>query len=409
MISKECFVYIQLPNSHDLTTLGKLKWEKASGPGVGTFVYGKSYLENPKKIALDPFNLPLEERVFECIINEGIFGPIRDASPDNWGRTVIEKNTPPQEHDEIGFLLNSAEDRVGALSFGLQRVPPDPLRKFNKTIDLDSLIKAAHKIEEDIPLTDEERRLLLGGISMGGARPKTVVEDNNSLWLAKFPSHGDRNNFPKIEYATMMMAKDCGLRVPDLRLEKIGKNDVFLIKRFDREWDPIEKSYFRTHFVSALTLLNVDESDRERYSYIDLAEQMRRWIQKPKDELRELFHRMIFNALISNEDDHPRNHGFIYHSKSFHLSPVYDLVPRPRTGTSRYSAMTIGDYKTEFTKKNLLSKCEAFSYSKEEAQEVYEELKNKTSKWRRYYQKIGLSESDFKYLEQAFHWEGLDY
>ncbi len=338
MISKECFVYIQLPNSHELITLGKLKWEKASGSGVGSFVYGKSYLENSKKMALDPFNLPLEERTFECAINDGIIGPLRDSSPDNWGRTVIEKNTPPESHDEIGFLLNSAEDGVGALSFGLQKVPPAPLRKFNKTVDLDSLIKAAHKIEEDIPLTDEERRLLLGGISMGGARPKVVVEDDNGLWLAKFPSHGDRNNFPKIEYATMLMAKDCGLRVPDIRLEKVGKNDVFLIKRFDREWDPTEKAYYRTHFVSGLTLLNIDEGDR-----------------------------------------------------------------------NRYSAMTIGDDKTEFTKKNLLSKCEAFSYTKKEANDVYKDLKNKISKWRRYYQKVGLAESDFKYLEQAFHWEGLDY
>src|SRR5436305_10800175 len=109
MISKECFVYIQLPNTHEVVTLGRLVWKKTGNTGIGTFVYGKTYLENAKAIPLDPFNLPLQDRTFEGTTNDGIFGPIRDASPDHWGRYVIEKNTPRDEWDEIGYLLHSAE------------------------------------------------------------------------------------------------------------------------------------------------------------------------------------------------------------------------------------------------------------------------------------------------------------
>lgn len=127
MISKECFVYIHLPNSLQPITAGKFKWEKAGANSeVGTFFYGRSYLENPKSIALDPFQLPLEEREFQVTTNEGVPGPIRDASPDSWGRYVIQKNTPPDQHDPMGYLLNSAGDRIGALSFGFGKAPPAP-------------------------------------------------------------------------------------------------------------------------------------------------------------------------------------------------------------------------------------------------------------------------------------------
>jgi len=409
MISKECFVYIQLPTSHELTTLGRLVWEKAGNSNVGRFVYGKTYLENPNSIALDPFNIPLENRTFECTTNDGIHGPIRDASPDLWGRYVIEKNTPPDQWDEIGYLLNSAEDRVGALSFGLGAKPPAPKRTFNKTMQLERLILAAHKLEREEPIDDAERQLLMGGASMGGARPKTAIERDHELWLAKFPSYKDKNNYAKIEYGTMRLARDCGLRVPDIDIVKIGSADVFLIKRFDREWDQKNNSYLRCHFVSGLTVLNLDEKDIRNWSYLDLAEQMRRWIKNPKDDLEELFRRIVFSALVSNEDDHPRNHGLLHHSKGYRLSPAYDLVPKPGTGTSRYSAMTLGTEGRVFTKKNILSKCDVFGLSRDAADAIFEKMKTAATNWRRYYAEVGLSADDFKFLESAFNWEGLNY
>lgn len=409
MTSKECFVYIQLPNSHEVVTIGKLLWEKGgANTEVGTFIYGKSFLSNNNAFPIDPFQLPLEEREFQNTLNEGLHGPLRDSSPDAWGRYVIQKNTPPSEHDPIGYLLNSAGDRIGAMSFGFGKVPPAPVRKFNKTIDLKKLIAAAHKLEQDLPLDEAERALLMASPSAGGARPKTTIEHENNLWLAKFPASGDKQNYSRIEYATMKLAKDCGLNAPEVQVTKVGSEDVFMIKRFDRKYDSKEKDYFRSHFVSGLTLLNIDERDHQQWSYLDLADQMRRWINNPKNDLKELFKRMVFNGLVSNTDDHPRNHGFLKTSKSFNISPVYDLVPKPETGSTRYLALEIGSKGRIFNLENLLSRCDAFDLTKDEASEIFNEMKAKVSKWPTYFTNLEVSKADLKYLQGAFsHWENL--
>lgn len=409
MISKECFAYIQLPNSFETVTVGKFKWEKTGvNSEVGSFVYGKSYLKNSNAIALDPFNLPLEEREFQVTINEGVHGPIRDASPDSWGRYVIQKNTPSDQHDPMGYLLNSAGDRIGALSFGFGKVPPAPVRNFNKTIDLEKLIVAAHKLENDLPLDDAEKALLMAGPSAGGARPKTTVESDNNLWIAKFPAANDKQNFSKIELATMKLAKKCGLNVPEIKLIAFGTQDVFLIKRFDRIYDHKKQDFYRHHFVSALTLLNLDENDRDKWSYIDLADQMRRWILNPSSDLHELFKRIVFNGLVSNTDDHPRNHGFINAGNGYMLSPVYDLVPKPETGRTRYLAMPFGKKGREFGLENLLSNADAFDLSDKDARIIFETLKSTISNWRSFFSANRLATADMKYLENAFnHWEGL--
>lgn len=409
MISKECFVYIHLPNAEKPITAGKFSWQKkGANSEVGTFVYGRTYLENPHRIPLDPFNLPLEERKFQVTINEGVPGPIRDASPDSWGRYVIQKNTPSDQHDPMGYLLNAAEDRIGALSFGVGKVPPAPTRLFNKTVDLEKLIQAAHKLEKDIPLDPTEKILLMAGPSAGGARPKTTVEHRDSLWIAKFPSANDKQNYAKIELATMRLAKRCGLNVPDVDSVVIGSDEVFIIKRFDRQYDVGSGSYLRSHFVSGLTLLDLDEGDHANWSYIDLADQMRRWISQPQDDLKELFKRIIFNGLVSNTDDHPRNHGFLYNGNGYRLSPVYDLVPKPETGTTRYLAMSLGVKGRVFNKENLFSELGAFDLKIEEAKQIFESIKSTVSNWRSLFKADNMSDRDLLYLENAFnHWDTL--
>lgn len=408
MISKQCFVYIQLPQSHDLVTAGKLLWEKTTQDVTGRFVYGQNYLRNDHAIPLDPFELPLEEKEFVCTINDGIFGPIRDASPDSWGRRVIEKYTPASEWNEIGYLLNSAGDRVGSLSFGVGKSPPAPVRAFNQTIQLETLIRAAHKIEEDQPISISERTVLHAGSSMGGARPKAVVEHEKRLWLAKFPSHHDRRNYPKIEFATMRMAHACGINVPDTKLIEIGGRDVFLIERFDRTRPKESDIYVRHHFVSGLTLLGLDEKDRARWSYLDLAAKMRRWISKPQGDLKELFKRIVFNCLISNTDDHPRNHGFLYQSKSYHLSPAYDLVPQPSASYTRDLAMPFGLQGRVIRLENILSSDTDYGIDKTEAKAIYDEMKSRLVRWQSFYKEVGVSENDLKYLESAFSWDGIE-
>lgn len=410
MISKECFVYIHLPNSHEVVTAGRIEWKNNGvNSDVGTFVYGQNYLKNSKAFPLDPFELPLEQREFQVTKNEGVPGPIRDASPDSWGRYVIQKSTPASEHDPIGYLINSAGDRIGALSFGNGKVPPAPVRKFNKTVDLAKLIQAVHKLEQDLPLDETERGLLMIGPSAGGARPKTTVENGNKLWIAKFPAINDKQNMSRIEYATMKLAKQCGLNVPEVEIKKVGTPEVFLIKRFDREYDDATKNYFRTHFVSGLTLLNLDENDYSNWSYLDLADQMRRWIKNPKNDLKELFKRIIFNGLVSNTDDHPRNHGFLYSDRGYKLSPVYDLVPKPETGSERYLAMEIGDQGRVFNLDNVLSRCDAFDLKKEEAAEIFEGMQQRIAKWSQLFSALEVSPSDMKYLDSAFGYWNINF
>ncbi len=406
MISKECYVYIQLPNSIDIVTVGRLTWTNSgSNTDVGTFVYAKSYLKNKFAFAIDPYVLPLEERIFSEIKNEGTPGPLRDSSPDGWGRYVIQKNTPLSEHDTIGYLLNSAEDRIGALSFGISQTPPAPVRKFNQTLQFEKLIAAAQKLEQELLLDETEKLILMAGASAGGARPKTTVEHNHNLWLAKFPSVYDKYNMSRIEFATMQLAKKCGLNVPNIELIKIKNSDVFLIQRFDRKYDKKQNIFYRTHFVSGLTLMNLDEKDYSNWSYIDLADQMRRWIKKPKKDLHEIFKRIVFNGLVSNTDDHPRNHGFLFMDKDYHLSPVYDLVPKPETGTTRYLAMKFGKHGRIFNLENLLSQCDAFDLTTEEAKIIFNNMTAIISKWHSFYLAEGLSKNDLDYLSGAFsHW-----
>lgn len=407
MISKTVYVYFQLPRELDPVTVGKFSWEKTGANSeLGHFVYAQTYLKNPNRLALNPFEMPLLERKFSETKNEGVHGPIRDASPDSWGRYVIQKNTPSSEHDPVGYLIHSAGDRIGALSFGFGKTPPAPVRDFNKTIDLNKLIQAAHKLENNEPLDLAEKSLLMVGPSAGGARPKTTIENDNSLWLAKFPSVNDRQNFSRIEYITMKLAKKCGLNVPEIDLVKIGAHEVFLIKRFDRQFNSEEQKYYRTHFASGLTLLNVDETDYLNWSYIELADQMRRWIENPKNDLHELFRRIVFNGLISNTDDHPRNHGFILGPNGYHMSPVYDLVPKPETGKDRYLAMKLGNSGRIFNLENLLSSADAFDLTKDEASKIFKVMQKNIQDWMSFYKSQGLIKNDIEYLGTAFdYWK----
>jgi len=206
--------------------------------------------------------------------------------------------------------------KTGALGFGLGREPPAPLRQFNRTLDLSRLQALADAIlaDEDLPIgTDAEQaqELLLIGTSMGGARPKTVVEDDDGLWIAKFNRPDDPWNHARVERSMLILGRACGLSTAESKLASIGDRDVLLVKRFDRELS--EQGYRRARMFSALTLLRAQESPqaRDRWSYVLLSEELRRISSQPRADAAELFRRMTFNALISNIDDHPRNHAVI--------------------------------------------------------------------------------------------------
>src|SRR5580693_9434892 len=209
MISRspsECFVYITLPGASAPTTAGRFVLEQTpTGDLIGRFVYGRSYLANPDAVEIDPVELKLSGATYQTARLNGVFGALRDAGPDYWGRRVVEKHARRAQLGELDYLLASPDDRAGALAFGHNNVPPAPQRKFNKTIDLEKLQGLADALVKDEisvdPQAQQVQDLLLLGTSMGGARPKAVVQDDDGLWVAKFSRTDDRWNNPRIEHA----------------------------------------------------------------------------------------------------------------------------------------------------------------------------------------------------------------
>ncbi len=284
---------------------------------------------------------------------------------DSWGRRVIEKHAGKPQLGELDYLLESPDDRAGALSFGLNKLPPPPRRKFNRTLDLEKLQDLADALIRDGlpdgPDASQVPDLLLLGTSMGGARPKAVVQDVDGLWVAKFNRADDRWNNTRVEHTMLRLARECGITVAESRIVTVGGKDVLLIKRFDRE--KTARGYTRARMVSGLTILRADESVtmRSRWSYVGLVEELRRIIPEPKRDAAELFRRMCFNALISNIDDHPRNHAVIAKEKDWKLSPAFDLTPSPVVSQERRDlAMDCGDMGRYANAKNILSQHSRF-------------------------------------------------
>jgi serine/threonine-protein kinase HipA len=244
---------------------------------------------------------------------------------------------------------------------------------------------------------------------MGGARPKAVIEDGGELWLAKFARPDDRWNSERVEDAMLRLARQCGIRAAESRIERIGGKDVLLVKRFDRA--RAKDGFTRTRMISSLTLLRADDaaSARERWSYILFAEEMRRVVSDPKGDARELFRRIIFNALISNIDDHPRNHALIAPERNWMLSPAYDLTPAPLVSQDRRDlAMECGDQGRFANQSNILSQHARFLLDRGEAEKIIAEMKDQvTNTWEATVLASGASQRDVEAIRSAFVYPGF--
>ena len=412
---RECFVYITLPGKVSAITAGKFVLDQTgSGTPLGRFVYGQSYLQNREAVAIDPIELKLSNTTYRTVHLKGVFGALRDAGPDYWGRGVIEKHAGKTVLGEMDCLLDSPDDHAGALGFGLNYVPPAPLRKFNQTLDIaklqglaDALIK--NEIPSD-PAAPQVQELMLLGTSMGGARPKAVVQDNEGLWMAKFNRPDDRWNYARVEYAMLRLARQCGINVSENRIETVGGQDVLLVKRFDREKNA--EGYTRARMISGLTVLRSDETNdaRERWSYVLLVEELRRIVAEPEKDARELFRRICFNALISNLDDHPRNHAFLARNIDWALSPAYDLTPSPVVSLDRRDlALVCGDQGRFANAKNILSQHARFLLQKEEAENIMANTRAGVGQWYDTVRACGVSSNDAESIRGAFIYPGFSY
>ena len=418
-MTSEVFVHLMLPETTEFVAAGRFVLATdRNGVPFGRFVYGRTYLARGDAVPIDPIELPLSDRTYQTERLKGMFGALRDAGPDYWGRRVAEKYAATEELGELDYLLHSPDDRAGALGFGTQREPPAPLRTYNRTVDLERLQTLADQLiaQENADAKPDEltqtQDLLLLGTSMGGARPKAVVEDAGRLWLAKFNRQDDSFNHARVEHAMLVLGRECRVATAESRVTQIGGRDVLLVKRFDRM--PVERgTYHRARMLSALTLLRTGDSyqDRDRWSYVLLAEELRRVSREPKSDAAELFRRMTLNALISNTDDHPRNHAVIATNRDFRLSPAYDLVPFPHVSQERRDlALSIGDYGRYANAANLLSQAPRFLLDAEEAERTVNEMEACVrARWYAIARREGVSERDCGQISRAFVYDGFRY
>ncbi|MFW6298026.1 MAG: type II toxin-antitoxin system HipA family toxin [Desulfosalsimonas sp.] len=375
---KEAFVWIWLPGETEPVVAGRLEADN----GIIRFNYGKSYLDriNDKKPAIPIYEpeLPLKAGVIPLPDGLTMPGCIRDAAPDAWGRRVIINKklglkgtgTDTAELDELTYLIESGSDRIGALDFQLS--PTEYVPRTASNVSLEELIASAERVEKGLPLTPELDLALFHGSSIGGARPKALIQEHGKKFVAKFSSSTDLYSVVKAEYIAMRLAEFAGLHVAPVKLVKAANRDVLLIERFDR----VAKGgkWTRKAMVSALTLLGLDDMMARYASYETLSEIIRHRFTDPRPTLKEMFSRLVFNILCGNTDDHARNHAAFWDGYTLRLTPAYDICPQGRTGNEASQAMLIYGDNNLSRLKTCLKAAHNFLLSEQEARKIFYSL-----------------------------------
>ena len=332
---KEAYVWVWLPGQTQPVVAGRLAPEGRTLQ----FNYGRSYLARADAIPLYEPELPLRAGALPLPADLTMPSALRDAAPDAWGRRVILNRlsgTGAADPGELAYLLQSGSDRIGALDF--QTSPSKYVPRSAPAASLEHLIDAARLVEEGVPLPPDLDAALLHGSSIGGARPKALIDDGSEKYIAKFSSSADLRSVVKAEFIAMRLAALAGIDAAPVRLTHVAGKDVLLIRRFDR--CKAQEGWQRRAMVSALTLLGLDEMMARYASYQELATVIRHRFTDPKPTLRELFSRLVFNILSGNTDDHARNHAAFWDGQ-LSLTPAYDICPQGRAGREASQAMLI--------------------------------------------------------------------
>ncbi|UYZ10756.1 type II toxin-antitoxin system HipA family toxin [Agrobacterium salinitolerans] len=337
----EAFVWIWLPGETEPVVAGRLDQD---GERL-LYTYGASYRRRKSAIPIYEPELPLQEGTIAPINGLQMASCIRDGSPDAWGRRVIINRLTGKkpnaagvlEISELTFLLQSGSDRIGALDF--QASATEYVPRLAAQASLDELMEAAALIEKGVPLTPALDQALNHGTSIGGARPKALIDDGTKKFIAKFSAANDTYSVVKAEFIAMKLAAACGINAAPVSITRAAHKDVLLIERFDRTHT--KDGWTRHAMVSALTILGLDEMMARYASYEDLAELIRHRFTDPRDTLKELYGRICFNVLCGNTDDHARNHAAFWDGRMLTLTPAYDICPQGRTGSEATQAMLI--------------------------------------------------------------------
>lgn len=412
MAQRSVHVFAHLPNGQDWVPAGRLVLVQEREVLASRFAYGIRYVDRPDAIEIDPVSLGLTNkqgvRGVELFPSGqlGQFGGLRDAAPDAWGRRVIEAQckAPANSLDEADYLIGAGSERVGALDVReslhcLPQAGAAPIRTLPYVLD------AAQRVELGLPLPSNLVDMLGSGPSAGGARPKASVRDEAGvLWLAKFPAVGDTLNVAMAEHCTLQLAKRCGLDAAQSKPIRIGNKAVLLVRRFDRVRASADAREERLAFVSGLTLVACDEFDSRHKRYADLAQAIRDYVHPSaiRTNTEELFARMVFNIFVSNDDDHLRNHGFLYDCTlpGWRLSPLYDVVPRPAVAQERYLHLQVGSQGKLATLDNAMSAFSAFTPHRSSAMAIIRRIWGELRQWRGVFEDIG---ADGLLIDQMAH------
>jgi len=397
---EEAYVWIWLPYETQPVVAGRIARQNDDRL---MFNYGQSYLARANAIAIYDPELPL--KVGEIPLHDKLQLPscIRDASPDAWGRRVIVnralglkgQDADIAELDELTYLLESGSDRIGALDFQHSATEYVPRQQTNAT--LEELMQSAERVEKGVPLSPDLDLALQHGSSLGGARPKALIDSGDKKFIAKFSASNDLYNVVKAEFVAMRLAHIVGLNVAPVKLTQGLGKDVLLIERFDRI--SVKTGWTRRALVSALTMLELDELEARYASYEDFSTLIRHRFTNPKQTLEELFRRLVFNILVGNTDDHARNHAAFWDGRDLTLTPAYDICPQGRTGGEATQAMLITDNKRISQLSLCMEAAPQFLLSVDRAGTIITlQLASIRSHWKQVCDEAGLTEVDGAFL-----------
>jgi serine/threonine-protein kinase HipA len=411
-MDKELLVYMDLQGIPSL--IGRLWARTRKDRENASFEYDKSWLAHAERFSLEPA-LKLGPGPFHSTSDKPLFGAIGDSAPDRWGRILMRRaerrraereGQTPRSLREIDYLLMvDDEARQGALRFAEQEggafLAEHGSTKIPPLIELPRLLSAAEHVMSDTESDEDLRLLLAPGSSLGGARPKASVRDRDGHFaIAKFPNKADEVNTLLWEALALTLAEKSGFAVPAWRLETIAGKPVLLLRRFDRE------QKMRLPFLSAMSML--DAKDNEARSYLEFVDILRQYGAAPKDDMQALWRRIVFSILISNTDDHLRNHGFLWTGPGgWRLSPAYDLNPVPTDISPRVLTTAIDLDNTTASLKLAFDVAAYFELTGEQASRIASQVGQAVSTWRMEAARLGINPAEINRMASAFEHEDL--
>lgn len=407
-MERELFVSVDVDGAP--VSVGRLWARVRSGRESASFEYERGWLLRRGAFALDP-ELPLTAGQFHT--ERPLFNALADPAPDRWGQTLLRRHERARARAEgrqpralfaVDFLtLVDDETRLGALRVSEQPGGPflsDTGRRVPPLLQLPKLLAATTRILDDRETADDLQLVLAPGTSLGGARPKASVRDpSGALLIAKFPKKDDEWSVTRWEAATLKLAQAAGLRTPKWKLELVARRPVLMSWRFDRVAGQ------RVPFMSAMTALAA--SEREQRGYVDLVDALRQGGSAVQADSEELWRRLVFNLLVSNTDDHLRNHGFLHDGRGWRLAPAYDVNPMPADVRPRVHALTLAGDDPAAPFDAVLAEAARFGLTTKKARTIAREVATAVKGWRKAAASVGVSAREAERMESAFEHDDL--